>query len=1074
MGHNRGFIENLNNSGRYKILELIGVGGTGEVYLAYDQILGRKVAIKFIIGVTEEMRDKILREAKMQAGLSHENICKIYEVEYIGDVGFIVMEYVNGRSLDEYIDKLSVERKMYLMSKICGALSEAHGKGIIHRDIKPSNIMIEEKDDGELIPFLMDFGIARREDTLVESKDVEVVGSPYFMSPEQACGKVWELDRRSDIYSIGATLYYFLSGVLPHKSENIVGAIYNVINKEPESLLDVIPGLSPEVNAIVMKCMEKDKKLRYQSAKQLKDDIERYLRGDLVKAMESNLVYKAYKWVRREKKLFIFGLIFLFSISIGMYFYLRGKRIQELRSKRLLQFEREVNDIRNLLKVAYLLPPHNISNEKREVLKKISQMNISRKELGEWNVAIAHYSLGEAYYYLGEYEKSLKNLKLAWKTIKREKISRLLGLLYVELYFKEYKKALLLKDVEIRKLKLKEINRYKDKALYFLGLSGKTWPEGNYFRQGVIDMLNGNYGGAAKNFEKIIRKDRSFYRALLMESDCWMTIYLESGGEKEDFFEMGEKSLNRAIEIGGSDPECYIKMADFYERKAELLLYFSGEDLFPFFEKARKNIDVALEIDQNNKRAFERKISIYYKLAEYMALLGNKKGKEVVWKGLLLAKVMSKKFPDSVEIFYSRIGLYELIFSFYWMDRNKMGRLIEEAKDYFGSYTKNLQMSMDILYRRAILFDGIANYKMYLGEVPLEELEVAINSYNEIISNFKKDTGFAVLNRGVDRFYKAKLLYFYRGENIEELFDKIRDDYVSVLKKYSQDYTTWLNLSTLYYLKLIYNLRNGGDFKEVLNKMKINCDGACEINKKYLLSTKLRFRVLRCFAIFSHFITGNKKDGYKYFNKLKRFFAKIEKSYLGERDFKRLQLKLLAVDIYLKSISGSENKRKVLGRKILRYGNMLNEVFREDGELYASLDDTFWPYFYYLNSVNFRDGKVVKYLERICSRIYKLSGKKYVSDREMVDAFLFIATSYVVKGDKVMGNLYLNRAEKVLSKYIGDDRLIFEKKFLKALIGFFEGKEMRSNGMFLKKVVDKNGFYKERYYKMLSVFRAPL
>src|SRR5438132_1522725 len=268
----------------YHILSRIGAGGMGEVYLAQDTKLDRKVAIKFLPQdsiADEQARKRLVREARAAARLDHPNICAIHEVGEEDGSTFIVMQYVEGETLASRIDRKPLESKesLDIATQIADALAEAHAHNIIHRDIKPQNIMITSRGQVKVL----DFGLAKvvRERSLAESKaETEsllteagiILGTVPYMSPEQVRGEV--LDARSDIFSLGAVLYELVTGTQPFAAANAASTISTILTREPPPLARYSREVPAELERIVGKALRKDREQRYQTAKDLLIDLK--------------------------------------------------------------------------------------------------------------------------------------------------------------------------------------------------------------------------------------------------------------------------------------------------------------------------------------------------------------------------------------------------------------------------------------------------------------------------------------------------------------------------------------------------------------------------------------------------------------------------------------------------------------------------------------------------------------------------------------------------------------------------------------------------------------------------------
>ena len=278
--------------GRYEIRSKLGEGGMGDVYLAQDTKLDRKVAIKFLsepLLADEHAGKRLVREAQTAAKLDHPNICSIYEVGEENGRTFIVMQYVEGETLELRLKRkpLTPSESIQIASQIADGMAEAHAHGIIHRDIKPSNVIITPRQQAKI----MDFGLAKFSNPAVIGAAVvdheaetqsllttpgAIVGTVPYMSPEQL--KSQPLDARSDIFSFGVVLYEMLSGRQPFRSKSPAETISAILNEKPPTLSHFAPDLPQELARIADKCLEKDRNLRYQTAAEVRDDLERLKR----------------------------------------------------------------------------------------------------------------------------------------------------------------------------------------------------------------------------------------------------------------------------------------------------------------------------------------------------------------------------------------------------------------------------------------------------------------------------------------------------------------------------------------------------------------------------------------------------------------------------------------------------------------------------------------------------------------------------------------------------------------------------------------------------------------------------
>lgn len=257
----------------YKILQKLGEGGMGEVYLAEDTSLGRKVAMKFLSSdkaSDPESRQRFVHEARAQAMLSHPNIATFHEVGEEGDKVFIVMEYIEGQPLSNLaqFEKFSLAEILDIAIQIGEGLQAAHEKGIIHRDIKPENVLVTSKHHAKIT----DFGLAKWKGASTLTKTGARMGTAFYMSPEQVEGK--KVDNRTDIFSLGVVLYELLCARRPFEGDTDTAIFYDLINTQPQPLARFARNLPENLEQIVMKCLAKRPEERYQSAADLVADLK--------------------------------------------------------------------------------------------------------------------------------------------------------------------------------------------------------------------------------------------------------------------------------------------------------------------------------------------------------------------------------------------------------------------------------------------------------------------------------------------------------------------------------------------------------------------------------------------------------------------------------------------------------------------------------------------------------------------------------------------------------------------------------------------------------------------------------
>jgi len=297
---------------RYRKEEKLGEGGMGEVWKAWDHRLGRYVALKILKGDRAVDRERFRREGRTAAGLSHPHILPIHDVGEMEDRLYIAMEYIEGKTLDA--SGLDARKAVKCVRDAGRAVDYAHGEGILHRDLKPQNMLLDARDH----LWVTDFGLARQMEgggTLTVTGILALtvtgilVGTPAYMPPEQAANR--GVDARSDVYALGATLYHLLTGAPPFEGSTAIEILDRLRNEDPPP-----PGAHPDLDTVVLKAMEKDPRRRYASAGEFAEDLDRWLKGEPVRARPPSLARRVTGRVRKHPVLSAAAGVFLLAAGI--------------------------------------------------------------------------------------------------------------------------------------------------------------------------------------------------------------------------------------------------------------------------------------------------------------------------------------------------------------------------------------------------------------------------------------------------------------------------------------------------------------------------------------------------------------------------------------------------------------------------------------------------------------------------------------------------------------------------------------------------------------------------------------
>lgn len=359
--------------GHYELKRELARGGQAVVFIAHDRHMGRDIAFKQLLGGgPRDAEERFLREARVAGQLEHPGVVPVYELGRRADSGalYCAMRLVRGRSLAEALKEEKGRGRLKLLTsyvQLCQTIAYAHGRGVVHRDIKPENVMLGSF--GETV--LLDWGVAKLRGGREDISDVlqaprvdqrfdmtqegDVIGTPAYMSPEQALGNVREIDEQSDVWSLGAVLYEILTGRPPYTEKNAVQLLIKIAKDKFPPVQEIAPETPRELAFICERALEKSKKRRYRTALEIATDIEAFRAGGRVQGIEYSSVELLRKWVRRNLPVAIAsGIALLLLIGMGVRIWLENKQAQRYLAEALLEkSEQEANQQRWSRAAAY-------------------------------------------------------------------------------------------------------------------------------------------------------------------------------------------------------------------------------------------------------------------------------------------------------------------------------------------------------------------------------------------------------------------------------------------------------------------------------------------------------------------------------------------------------------------------------------------------------------------------------------------------------------------------------------------------------------------------------------------------
>ncbi len=587
---------------RFEDFQLVGRGGMGVVYRARDFRLGRTVAVKVLFDGDSGSQNGLLQEARSQARLLHPRVCEVFEAGVDNGVPFIVMRYVDGAPLHKLEDTMTVEEKVKVVREVALALHEAHRLGMVHRDVKPGNILVERDEDGSYKPYIADFGIARdvAEEGVIHSHSLQ--GTPAFMAPEQAAGKGGSLDRRTDVYGLGATLYAVLAGRPPFVAPELKTLLEMVREVEAPPLRSIAKTTPADLEAITMKCLEKDPSLRYPSARALGEDLQRFLDGDLILARPRALHVRLWKRARKNKGKVAAASVVLAVGLVVSGLWIRDRSVAAERVVLAREMGGAVREMELFLRAAHSLPLHDVEVERDVLRRRLADIEARTSAMGEIGLGPGEDALGRGALALQDAEAALGHFRRAEAAGYRAPgFDYAVGLALIDLYRQGLERTNRIQTEGDKRSHLARIEReYRDPALSHLRAALTLGVESPAYALGLIALYEGRHEEALARAREAFAAAPWLYEAKKLEGDVLFALGNLTGHDKlfdhartSRHFEEAASAYRAAADVARSDPAVH---------EAECSLWIQamnaaaehGDSMRPGFERARSACERAI------------------------------------------------------------------------------------------------------------------------------------------------------------------------------------------------------------------------------------------------------------------------------------------------------------------------------------------------------------------------------------------------------------------------------------------------------------------------------------------------
>lgn len=812
----------VENWDRYELTEFIGRGGMGDVYQARDPRLGRLVAVKFLRRDDPEVVARFVREARIQARVDHEGVCPVYEVGEVQGRPFIVMQYVAGGALPEVRDRLSLKEKVQIIADVAAALHAAHRLGLVHRDVKPANIMVELTESGAWRPFVVDFGIAREIDSRGLTQTGAVLGTPAFSAPEQLAGKSDLIDARSDIYGLGATLYWVLTGRPPYEGSytEIMAGHTSAVPTPPSQLNSEI---SRDLETVMLTCLEIDQDRRYPSAFAAGEDLRRFLAGEPIEAQRASVFYRMSKTARRHPAVSTAIVATLVTVMAIGGFSLHD-RWQTARRATIAQALLErVSGIESFMRVVAMMPQHDTTAERELVHRRMDELRHEADALGGVARGPGLYALGRAHLVLGEVEQAVADLREAWDSGYRgQSVASAFGRALGAVYEKELRNARHIADAELRRSVESRIAvTYRDRALELLRTSVITDMEAPAFTEALIAYYEGRLADALESTQLAASQAPWHFQTLRLQGDIGLAVAADLASEGKVGIALVELSragdaYDQALEIARSDAASHTALCHRWLQEMEVLER-DGRSSDVAFASAEAACAAARSVAPREAAPWETTALLLWRRGDSL----NDRGEDpmpVLDRAAIAAAKAIEINPESGNGHHALGGSQTVValnLASHGLDPEaalaqavkNLGRAVELEPG-------NPEIADDLGYA----FDRRARYHLGLGRDPRSDLDLALKNYQRALelspdyANAHNNSGIAHWRRGVWEMRS--------GLDCDASFRSAEHSFRSALELNSRYAYAWANLGMCKRTQGLVALGQGKDPGEILGEAR--------------------------------------------------------------------------------------------------------------------------------------------------------------------------------------------------------------------------------------------------------------
>jgi serine/threonine-protein kinase len=533
--------------GRYRLGPQLGKGGMGEVFEAWDGLLGRRVALKILSVPSATAILRFMREAQLQGRVSHPNVCRIFDVDASGEVPVIAMQLVQGPNLQQAAAALTVAEAVEILGAVAMAINAAHRLDLIHRDLKPSNILLENDGMGGWNTYVADFGLAKdlAADGCIETQ--ADLGTPGFLAPELRSGKGAVVGPATDIYALGVTL------------QEVLGLCQGQRAPSGPGPAEGMPALPRRLEVIIARCLEERPQDRYHSAGELAEDLRRFLDGEPLLAERGEWLRGVRRSVRRHP-IWTASLALTLLLVTGFLGGARHLAARRHRQAALAQrFALDARDLESRLRMERLIPAHDLRPACAELRRGLDRIRGEMAKVGALALGPGNLALGRGYCYLGDLEQARRVLGEAWQGgYRTPDVAYALARVACFSYFRLLDRAEM-GDLEEPLEPALEVH-LREARTYFRHARGQTWePAG--LGESRLAYLQGEFQHSVAHARAAFRENPWLYEAKIQEGFSLAALGRASQKQgdlarAQSLYREASLAAQAARAIGQSDGNC--------------------------------------------------------------------------------------------------------------------------------------------------------------------------------------------------------------------------------------------------------------------------------------------------------------------------------------------------------------------------------------------------------------------------------------------------------------------------------------------------------------------------------------